>query len=197
MNNKQIIIIGNDLDLVDQMKLLEIKISVIDKKNINEDYYLGKDEKFQNKKFKDSLFIISLDDPEKKRSIFNKFYKKRDFFNFFAENSFISKNTKFGTGNIFQRDVKIMSNIIIGNHCKFNIDSTIHHDCEIGDFNTFCPGVRLLGNVKIGNNVFIGSGSTILPNIFIDDNVIVGAGSIVTRNIKKNTKVFGVPANEK
>ena len=70
MNNKQIIIIGNDLDLVDQMKLLEIKISVIDKKNINEDYYLGKDENLQNKKFKDSQFIISLDDPEKKKKYF-------------------------------------------------------------------------------------------------------------------------------
>ena len=27
-----------------------------------------------------------------------------------------------------------MANVKIGNHCKFNIDSSIHHDCEIGNF---------------------------------------------------------------
>ena len=197
MKNRKIIVIGNDLDLIDQMNLIDLNIGVIDKKKIDESYYLGEDKKFLNDNFKNSKFIISLDNPLKKKNIFKKFYENRDFFNFFVKSSYISKKSKFGIGNIFQQNVKIMTNVNIGDHCKFNIDSTIHHDCRIGSFNTFAPGVRLLGNVNVGNNVFIGAGSTILPNLQIEDNVIIGAGSLVTKNVKKNKKIFGVPANEK
>ena len=69
-----------------------------------------------------------------------------------------------------------------------NIDSSIHHDCEIGNFNTICQ-TRILGNVTLGNNVYIGSGAIILPKVVIGDDAIVGAGAVVTKNIHKNSKV--------
>jgi Glycosyltransferases involved in cell wall biogenesis len=45
-------------------------------------------------------------------------------------------------------------------------------------------GFTKIGRVIIGNNVFIGSGSIILPNVVIDDNTVIGAGSVVTKNCK-------------
>lgn len=63
----------------------------------------------------------------------------------------------------------------------------------IGDNVTLAPrvhastklylGYTKIGCVEIGNNVFIGTGSIILPNVKISDNVIVGAGSVVTKNL--------------
>lgn len=48
--------------------------------------------------------------------------------------------------------------------------------------------------VVIGNNVWIASGSIILPGISIGNGAIVGAGSIVTKNVPENTIVAGNPA---
>ncbi len=48
--------------------------------------------------------------------------------------------------------------------------------------------------VSVGNNVFIGTGTVILPGIKIEDNVIIGAGSVVTKSVPQGTVVAGVPA---
>lgn len=79
----------------------------------------------------------------------------------------------------------------------------------IGDYVTFGPGVRVfahdastcrylgyakIGRVEIGNNVFVGSGSTILPGISIGDNSIIAAGSVVTDSVKSNSVYGGNPA---
>jgi maltose O-acetyltransferase len=51
-----------------------------------------------------------------------------------------------------------------------------------------------IGLVQIGNNVFIGTGSIILPNVRIGDNVVIGAGSVVTRDIPDDSLALGNPA---
>lgn len=51
-----------------------------------------------------------------------------------------------------------------------------------------------LGGIEIKDNVFIGSGSIILPNIVIEENCIVAAGSVVTKSVPKNSIVAGNPA---
>ncbi|MBP3635677.1 MAG: acyltransferase [Bacilli bacterium] len=50
------------------------------------------------------------------------------------------------------------------------------------------------GCIEVMNNVFIGSGSIILPNITIGNNVVIAAGSVVTKNIADNSVVAGNPA---
>ena len=47
---------------------------------------------------------------------------------------------------------------------------------------------------QIGNNVFVGSGSIILPGVTIGNNVIVGAGSVVRTDIPDDSVVTGNPA---
>ena len=47
--------------------------------------------------------------------------------------------------------------------------------------------------VKIGNNVWIGSGTTILPGVSIGDNTVIGAMSCVTKDIPANVVAFGNP----
>lgn len=55
-------------------------------------------------------------------------------------------------------------------------------------------GYTKIGKVNIGNDVFVGSGSIILPNVSIGNRVIIGAGSIVTKNIPDGVVVGGNPA---
>ena len=48
--------------------------------------------------------------------------------------------------------------------------------------------------IKIGRNVWIGSGTIILPGICIGDDAIIGAGSVVTRDVATGMTVMGNPA---
>ena len=79
---------------------------------------------------------------------------------------------------------------------------------EIGDNVTLAPRVHILahdastkiplgytkiGRVTIGSNVFIGTGSIIMPNVKIGDNVIIGAMSLVTRDILSGGVYAGNP----
>ena len=51
--------------------------------------------------------------------------------------------------------------------------------------------------ISIGNNVWIGSGSIILPGVSIGNNSIIGAGSVVTHDVPDYALVIGNPARIK
>ena len=82
----------------------------------------------------------------------------------------------------------------IGKHTIINTNSTIDHDCQIGDFVHVAPGATLCGGVKVGNGALIGANATVLPNCSIGNNVLVGAGAVVTSHVPDNVVVVGVPA---
>ena len=48
--------------------------------------------------------------------------------------------------------------------------------------------------VEIGDNVWIGSGSVILPGVCIGAGSIIGAGAVVTKDVPERSIVAGVPA---
>lgn len=82
----------------------------------------------------------------------------------------------------------------IGKYCIFNTNSTVDHDCIIGDAVNIMGGVSIAGNVMIGRFSSIGTNATILPGIKIGENSYVGAGAVVTKNIGDNEVFMGVPA---
>ena len=88
----------------------------------------------------------------------------------------------------------ITNSIKLGKAPLVNLNCTIGHDCQIGDFLEISPGSNISGYCKIGNFVVIGTNTTILPKITIGSNVIVGAGSVVTKDVPDNSLVVGVPA---
>ena len=112
-----------------------------------------------------------------------------------SKSHFIDKKSiKIGDGSIICPGVIMTTNISIGNHCHFNLNSTIGHDSIIGNFVTFSPGVNISGSCKIGNNVFFGTNSSVKNGISICDNVVVGMNSAVIENITESGIYAGVPA---
>lgn len=53
--------------------------------------------------------------------------------------------------------------------------------------------METIASVTIGNDVWIGSGSIILPGVTIGSGTTIGAGSVVTKDIPPNVLAYGVP----
>jgi sugar O-acyltransferase (sialic acid O-acetyltransferase NeuD family) len=116
-----------------------------------------------------------------------------------ADNVVEMDNVSIGEGAIFSPFSVLTSNIKIGRHFHCNIHSYVEHDCVIGDFVTFAPGVRCNGNVHIGDGAYIGSGAVIKQGtaekpLTIGENAVIGMGAVVTRNVPANSIMVGNPA---
>lgn len=141
-----------------------------------------------------SNIVLGIADPNIKEKIVKKIESiVNQFPNVFHSSIIIDKSNELGVGNIFCKGVVLTVYIKIGNHVIININSTIGHNSEIGDYCTLLFGVHISGNVKIGKGTLIGSNAVVLPNLTIGQNCIIGAGAVVTTNIPDNSVVVGVP----
>lgn len=95
--------------------------------------------------------------------------------------------------------VTLTSNIRIGKHFHANIYSYVAHDCVIGDFVTFAPGVKCNGNVLIEDHAYIGAGAVLRQGkpgqpLTIGRGAVVGMGAVVTKDVPPGVTVVGNPA---
>lgn len=106
---------------------------------------------------------------------------------------------ELGEGAILSPFVTLTSNICIGRHFQANLYSYVEHDCVIGDFVTFAPGVKCNGNIVIEDHAYIGSGAVIKQGqpgqpLVIGRGAVVGMGAVVTKSVPPGATVVGNPA---
>ena len=99
-----------------------------------------------------------------------------------------------GPGACLSPQVVLTSNIRIGRSFHANLQAYVEHDCVIGDFVTFAPGVRCNGNVTIGARAYVGAGAILRQGVQIGADAVVGMGAVVTRDVAAGTTVVGNPA---
>jgi sugar O-acyltransferase (sialic acid O-acetyltransferase NeuD family) len=108
-------------------------------------------------------------------------------------------DVQLGEGAVLCPFVTLTSNIRIGQHFHGNIYSYVAHDCVIGDFVTFAPGVMCNGNVHIEDHAYIGTGAVIKQGqpgapLVIGRGAVVGMGAVVTKSVPPGVTVVGNPA---
>ncbi|WP_150299116.1 NeuD/PglB/VioB family sugar acetyltransferase [Pseudomonas profundi] len=116
-----------------------------------------------------------------------------------ADNTVVLDEVEVGEGAILCHFTQLTSNIRIGKHFHANIYSYVAHDCVIGDYVTFAPGVRCNGNVHIEDHAYIGTGAIIKQGtpakpLVIGKGAVVGMGAVVTKDIPPGVTVIGNPA---
>ncbi|WP_020676307.1 hypothetical protein [Geopsychrobacter electrodiphilus] len=116
-----------------------------------------------------------------------------------ASNVVIMDDVVMGIGSILSPFVTLTSNIKIGVGFQANIYSYVAHDCVIGDFVTFAPGVMCNGNIEIADYAYIGTGAVIKQGrpgkpLTIGEGAIIGMGAVVTKNVPAGVTVVGNPA---
>jgi len=146
--------------------------------------------------------LITIANPILRRSIDVKYTKAGS-----QPQSIVSKHSRIADGSVVGPGaaicpgVIIMPNVKIGNAFHANINSYVAHDCVIGNYVTFSPGVMCNGNVIIEDNVFVGAGAIIRngtrdnPTVIGHDSVI-GMGAVVTKNVNPGETVVGIPAKK-
>lgn len=120
-------------------------------------------------------------------------------FKVLASNVMIGDDVVTGHGAILQPFVTLTSNIRIGRCFHANIYSYVAHDCQIGDYVTFAPGVMCNGNVHIGDGAYIGAGAVLRQGtpdkpLKIGSGAVVGMGAVVTKDVLPDVTVVGNPA---
>jgi len=108
-------------------------------------------------------------------------------------------NVEIGEGAALSPFVTLTSNIRIGRHFHANLYSYVEHDCVIGDFVTFAPGVRCNGYVHVGDHAYLGSGAIIRNGapgapLTIGEGAVIGMGAVVTRSVPAGETWYGNPA---
>lgn len=116
-----------------------------------------------------------------------------------ASNVVVMDEVEIAPGGLLSPFVTLTSNIRIGRCFHGNLYSYVEHDCVIGDYVTFAPGVRCNGNVVIEDHAYVGAGAVIRQGkpgapLRIGRGATVGMGAVVTRDVPDGTIVAGNPA---
>lgn len=116
-----------------------------------------------------------------------------------AANTLIFDQVEIGEGSLFCSFTHVTSNVKIGKYFHANIYSYVAHDCVIGDYVTFAPGVKCNGNIHIEDHAYIGTGAIIKQGspdkpLVIGKGAVVGMGAVVTKNVPPGVTVIGNPA---
>lgn len=84
--------------------------------------------------------------------------------------------------------------ITIGNHVQVTEDVWFHTHGGGNTIRFEVPDYDSFGKITIQDWAYIGSGSHILPGVTIGEGALVAAGSIVTKSVPPHTVVGGNPA---
>ena len=106
---------------------------------------------------------------------------------------------QIGEGAILCNYVHFTSNIKVGKFFHANYFGYVAHDCIIGDYVTFAPGVKCNGNIHIEDHAYIGTGAVIKQGtpdkpLVIGKGAVVGMGAVVTKSVPAGVTVIGNPA---
>ena len=116
-----------------------------------------------------------------------------------ADHVVLMDQIELAEGSALSPFVTIGSNVKIGKCFHANLYSYVEHDCVIGDFVTFAPGVKCNGNIHIHDHAYIGAGAMIKQGkpddpLVIGIGAIVGMGAVVTKSVPAGATVVGNPA---
>lgn len=117
----------------------------------------------------------------------------------YAPSAYLAASAQTGAGCMISPLSIVNANARLGLQVQINSGCNIAHDCWIGDYVTFAPGVLCNGNVRIESHAYIGSGA-ILRNgsaskpLVIGYGATVGMGAVVTKDVPAGATVVGNPA---
>jgi sugar O-acyltransferase (sialic acid O-acetyltransferase NeuD family) len=139
--------------------------------------------------------VVAIGDPKDRFDIIERLPKETKYFTHIHPSvQILGDDVEIGEGSIICAGTIITTNVKIGKHAHLNLQTTIGHDCETGDYFTTAPGVKISGNCKIDDLVYVGTNSSIKEKISIHSLVTIGLNSGVVKHIEETGVYVGCPA---
>jgi sugar O-acyltransferase (sialic acid O-acetyltransferase NeuD family) len=138
--------------------------------------------------------IIAISDPSIRKRIVESLPEHQSYHTLIHPSAVISEWVKIGIGAIVTAGVIMTTQITIGQHAHLNLQTTIGHDCVIGDYFTTAPGVRVNGNCTIGDAVYMGTNAMTKQGVSICSDTTIGMGAVVLKDIHESGTYIGCPA---
>ncbi len=137
--------------------------------------------------------VIAIGNPTVREKVVAQLPTATQYFTLVDPSAVVSKYAILGAGTIIGAGVVINCNVKLGLHSRIDINSTLSHDIEAGDFFTTAPGGHVCGTCRIGDRVYLGAGAVIRQGIQLGDDVTIGMGGVVVKDIMEAGTYVGVP----
>lgn len=167
---------------------------------VDDEYWDDSDEKilplslFESNKYE---VIVAVADSKHRQRLVEQLPKKTKFFTHIHPSAqILADDVVIGEGSIICSGSILTTNIVLGKHSQLNLQTTIGHDCVIGDYFTTAPGAKISGNCNIGKRVYFGTNSSVREKIKICDDVVIGLNGGVVKNIYESGIYVGVPVTK-
>jgi len=148
----------------------------------------------------DAPWLVAVGDCLNRKRIFERIEShNRRIISFVSSLAHVGRVGELGPGVQIFSGCYLSDNVRLGKGVVMNANSSVSHDCVIGDFSTLSPACILGGRVCVENEVFIGLGAKITHRklgqpLTVGKNAVVGVGAVVIDDVESGATVVGVPA---
>jgi len=148
-------------------------------------------------------YVIGIGESKIRKAVAKKFKNRLKFINLIHPSATFGKAQKeiieSCMGTIIAAGARLTSGIAVGDFCIFNQNTTVAHDCVVGDFVHIAPGANVSGNVNLQDGCWIGAGAVINQGIHtkkleVGKNTVIGSGAVVIDDCVRDAVYVGTPA---
>jgi sugar O-acyltransferase (sialic acid O-acetyltransferase NeuD family) len=105
-----------------------------------------------------------------------------------------ASDARIGPGTVVAAGAVVGPSSLVGSNAILNTQSSVDHDCIVGDGAHVGPGAVISGVVEVGECAWIGAGAVVSDHKRIGADAVAGAGAVVVRDVPEAVVVIGVPA---
>ena len=140
--------------------------------------------------------VVAIGNPKTRKFVVSDLPADTNYTTLIHPSVVISEWVEIGEGSIVTAGCALTCQIKVGKHSHLNLNTTVGHDVELGDFFTSATNVSISGICEIGSCVYFGSNSAIKQGLHVCDDVIIGMGSMVVKSIDSSGTYVGAPAQK-
>ena len=140
--------------------------------------------------------VVGVSKPDVREKIVSRLPIGIDYPTLIHPSAICSPWVEMGIGTILCAGCILTTEIKLGKHVQLNLNTTIGHNVQLGNFVTTAPAVNISGDCRIGDQVYLGTQAATKQGIHLANGVTLGMGAMAVKDLKEPGTYIGVPARK-